>query len=139
MGNLGTREFVDHALSDVTALLTALSAAEAKVRELEAALREAIPSPDPGELVRLHEECISARATFDTCHSDLANIKYQEWQAAERRFRDYAKAALAALASPIAAPEDCPHCIDDRDCSNAPICAAVAEVYAATARDGGNR
>lgn len=33
------------------------------------------------------------------------------------------------LTKPIKAPPDCPHCIAERDCSSAPLCAAVSAAY----------
>lgn len=60
-------------------------------------------------------------------------------QAAHRAafVKRYGEFAQTRAPAPEKAPDTCPHCIDETDCSNVAACNAVAEVYAKPAPEKG--
>lgn len=87
--------FIAHAREDIPALLDALSAAEAKVRELEAALRPIIEMPvDNAELLRIRNKC--------ECVEGDVKI----WSRMLQTIVDAVRAARTAAAATQKAPTD---------------------------------
>jgi hypothetical protein len=81
---------------------------------------------EAAEIERLrafHNAWVNAEVSHATGNPELVKNLRAELIAAHKAIR-------AQQPSPAAAPESCPHCIDERDCANAPICAAVASVSA---------
>jgi hypothetical protein len=98
------------------------------VAAAEAALTRAVQpadSPAAGDVERMRDALAQAEACMSIVEPRSDKAEYLRILGVVR----------AALAAPAPAPDTCPHCIDERDCANVPICAAVAETYAAPPPD----